>query len=83
MEVTCIDRYPVAAIYANGVYCAGALRGWARAGMGKRGGVRVVYTTRLAAGEIVLLVIYSKSAKQTIPAHVLREIVQELNNDAS
>lgn len=27
---------------------------WARAGMGKRGGVRVIYTTQVLAGAIVL-----------------------------
>jgi hypothetical protein len=30
---------------------------WSRAGMGKQGGVRVIYTARLRAGELVLLTI--------------------------
>ena len=51
---------------------------WARAGMGKRGGVRVIYTTCLVIETVVLLVIYSKSARENIPAHALRRIAEEM-----
>ncbi|MBF6907478.1 transcriptional regulator, partial [Acinetobacter baumannii] len=34
---------------------------WSRAGMGKRGGVRVIYFTRTAHGEVVLLLVYAKA----------------------
>ena len=51
---------------------------WSRAGAGKRGGVRVIYTTRLTRGAVVLLVIYAKSARESIPAHVLRKIAEEM-----
>lgn len=54
---------------------------WTRPGMGKRGGVRVIYTVRLKRGSIVLLTIYSKSALDNIPAHVLRQIAEELSHD--
>lgn len=54
-----------------------------RAGMGKRSGVRVIYTARLAAGELALLVIYAKSARENIPAHVLRKIAKEMSDAAS
>lgn len=42
---------------------AGSLRKirWARQGMGKRGGARVIYFNRLASGEIVLLMVYAKA----------------------
>jgi mRNA-degrading endonuclease RelE of RelBE toxin-antitoxin system len=53
---------------------------WTRIGMGKRGGVRVIYTVRLKPGVIVLLTIYSKSAQENIPAHILRQIAEELND---
>lgn len=56
---------------------------WARAGAGKRGGVRVIYTTRLARGAVVLLVIYAKSARENIPAHVLRKIAEEMGHGTS
>ena len=51
---------------------------WSRTGMGKRGGVRVIYFNKLADCNIVLLLIYAKSARETIPADVLRAIAKEL-----
>ena len=54
-----------------------------RAGMGKRGGVRVIYTVRLRAGEPVLLTMYAKSARENIPAHVLRKIAEEMADATS
>jgi hypothetical protein len=56
---------------------------WSRMGVGKSGGVRVIYTTRLAAGELVLLVMYAKSARENIPAHVLKRIAEELSDAPS
>ena len=56
---------------------------WTRAGAGKRGGVRVIYTARLARGALVLLVIYAKSARENIPAHVLRKIAEEMGHATS
>ena len=53
---------------------------WSREGQGKQGGTRVVYVKRLANGMIVLLLIYAKSARDTIPAHVLRRILKEMNH---
>lgn len=53
---------------------------WSRPGHGKRGGVRVIYTTRLESGALVLLVIYSKSAADNIPAHVLKQIAEEMGH---
>ncbi|WP_223115430.1 transcriptional regulator [Luteimonas suaedae] len=53
---------------------------WSRSGMGKRGGVRVIYTTRLASGALVVLIIYGKGAQENIPAHVLRQIAEELGH---
>ena len=51
---------------------------WSRKGMGKRGGVRVIYYNRLANGEIWLLLIYAKNKNENIPAHVLRTLKEEL-----
>jgi len=53
---------------------------WGMAGHGKRGGVRVIYFNRLGAGEIWLLVLYSKSEAGNIPAHVLRQIKEEIEH---
>lgn len=47
-------------------------------GTGKSGGVRVIYTAQLKNGTVVLLTIYGKSAQDTIPAHILRKLAEEL-----
>jgi len=53
---------------------------WSRSGIGKRGGVRVIYFNRLNEGRIWLLLIYGKSARDNIPAHILRAIRDELDH---
>jgi len=53
---------------------------WSRYGSGKRGGVRVIYTALLESGALVLLVIYAKSAKENIPAHLLKQIAEEMGH---
>lgn len=54
---------------------------WSRSGMGKRGGVRVIYFNRLENGVIWLLVIYAKAVRGNIPAHLLKAIKEELDHD--
>lgn len=53
---------------------------WGIAGRGKRGGVRVIYFNRLSSGEIWLLVLYAKARAENIPAHVLRQIKEEIED---
>ena len=53
---------------------------WSRAGSGKRGGVRVIYFTRLSAGEIWLLLVYAKSVRDNIPGHLLKAVREEIEN---
>ena len=52
---------------------------WSRAGMGKRGGVRVIYYNQLDNGLIYLLVIYAKAVRGNIPAHILKAIRETLD----
>lgn len=47
---------------------------WGRAGSGKSGGVRVIYFTRTAQGEIVLLTLYAKSKTDNLTGPKLKEI---------
>jgi hypothetical protein len=47
---------------------------WRRAGTGKSGGVRVIYFTRTAEEEVVLLLIYAKSKTDSITGPKLKEI---------
>jgi RelE toxin of RelE / RelB toxin-antitoxin system len=53
---------------------------WARAGGGKSGGVRVCYYTRIRAGHILMLVIYAKSARDSIPGHILKALKEEMEH---
>jgi len=52
---------------------------WRVAGRGKRGGIRVIYFLRLAQGQIWLLTLYAKNVADTIPAHVLKQIKDEID----
>ena len=54
---------------------------WSRPGMGKRSGVRVIYLNRPKRREIWLLLVYAKSAADGIPAHVLKAIRNEIDDD--
>lgn len=52
---------------------------WVRRGIGKSGGVRIIYFNRLELGVIYLLVIYAKAVRGNIPAHVLKALKEELD----
>ncbi len=54
---------------------------WARSGSGKSGGVRVCYYTRNTAGQILLLVIYAKSVRDSISGAVLKQLKELLDHD--
>lgn len=47
---------------------------WGRAGSGKSGGVRVIYFTRNAEGEVVLLTLYAKAKTDNLTGSQLKEI---------
>ncbi|OGI64729.1 MAG: transcriptional regulator [Candidatus Muproteobacteria bacterium RBG_16_60_9] len=53
---------------------------WTRKGMGKRGGVRIIFFNRLANGEVLLLLIYSKNVRENIPGHLLQQIKEEIEH---
>jgi len=53
---------------------------WSRPGIGKRGGVRVIYFTQLGVGEIWMLLVYTKSMKDNIPGHLFKAIREEIEN---
>jgi hypothetical protein len=47
---------------------------WSRSGMGKRGGVRVIYFQRLNSGEVVLLIGYAKAKFDKLPIDFLNRL---------
>ena len=51
---------------------------WGRAGSGTSGGVRVIYFTRTAEGEVVLLTLYAKSKTDNLTGPKLKEIRRAL-----
>jgi mRNA-degrading endonuclease RelE of RelBE toxin-antitoxin system len=53
---------------------------WAAPGRGKRGGYRVIYYVRRTGGVIWMLTMYPKNVADSIPAHVLRQIREEVDN---
>jgi hypothetical protein len=63
---------------------AGGLRKvrWSRRGMGKRGGARVVYYTRLASGELVLLLVYAKAKFDNLRPEFLLKLKEKFDGQA-
>lgn len=53
---------------------------WRRAGTGKSGGVRVIYFTRLAEEEVVLLTLYAKAKTDNLTGAKLKEIRRALES---
>ena len=53
---------------------------WGRAGSGKSGGVRVIYFTRTAVGEVVLLTLYAKAKTNNLSGPKLKEIRRALED---
>jgi hypothetical protein len=53
---------------------------WRRRGVGKSGGVRVIYFTRNDAEELVLLTLYAKAKTDNLTGAVLKEIRRALED---
>ena len=53
---------------------------WTLSGRGKRGGIRVIYFLRPKQGVIWMLTLYSKNVADNIPAHVLKQIREEIED---
>src|SRR5262245_29337909 len=68
-----LNEHPYAGDVVKGSGGIRKLR-WARQGTGKSGGVRVLHYARTHDGEIWLILIYSKSTRDSIPGHVLKAI---------
>ena len=53
---------------------------WRAPGRGKRGGYRIIYFVKAAPGIIWMLTMYPKNMIDNIPAHVLKQIREEIEN---
>jgi hypothetical protein len=49
---------------------------WARPGMGKRGGLRIIYYVRYQPNEFWMLTLYAKAKRENVPAHILRQLLE-------
>ena len=47
---------------------------WKRTGMGKRGGIRVIYFVRYRPNEFWMLTLYAKASQDKVPAHILKQL---------
>ena len=47
---------------------------WKRKGMGKRGGLRVIYHVRYQPNEFWMLTLYAKAKQENVPAHILKQL---------
>jgi hypothetical protein len=54
---------------------------WKAPGQGKRGGYRVIYYAKIQQGVIWMLTLYPKNVADNIPAHVLRQIRKEIEDE--
>jgi len=52
---------------------------WTQPGRGKRGGIWVIYYAKTREGVIWMLTIHAKNEEESIPAHVLRKIKEEID----
>ena len=54
---------------------------WGMTGRGKRGGLRVIYYLRRRPDQIWMLTLYGKNAQENIPAHLLRQMKEAIDDD--
>src|SRR3989337_1690186 len=53
---------------------------WARPGMGKRGGLRVIHFVRYEPNEFWMLTIYARAKRDDVPAHILKQLLEAFRN---
>jgi hypothetical protein len=49
---------------------------WTRPGMGKRGGLRIIYFVRYQLNEFWMLTLYAKAKREDVPAHILKQLLE-------
>jgi len=87
--LTCDERGELATFIASNPDTGDVIPGsggcrkirFARKGMGKRGGTRIIYYNKLDNNQIWLLVIYAKNVRGTIPSHILKTVKEAIENE--
>ncbi|WPX30583.1 hypothetical protein RHM62_09860 [Actimicrobium sp. CCC2.4] len=54
---------------------------WSRQGMGKRGGIRLIYFTQLLSGGIVLLLVSAKVPFDNLQPEFLLKVKEKFNDE--
>lgn len=54
---------------------------WRRKGVGKRGGLRVIYFVRYRPNEFWMLTPYAKAKQENVPAQILRALRKEFEDE--
>jgi len=54
---------------------------WARPGVGKRGGLRVIYYVRHEPNEFWMLAVYAKAKVHNVPAHILKQLLEAFRDE--
>jgi hypothetical protein len=54
---------------------------WMRPGMGKRGGLRVIYFLRYEPNEFWMLSMYAKAKHGNVPGHILKQLLEAFRNE--
>ncbi|TAJ96027.1 MAG: transcriptional regulator [Gammaproteobacteria bacterium] len=54
---------------------------WARPGMGKRGGLRIIYFVRYEPNEFWMLTLYAKAKRDNVPAYILKQLLEAFRNE--
>jgi len=49
---------------------------WVRPGMGKRGGLRVIYFVRYEPNEFWMLSLHAKAKQKNVPGHLLKQLLE-------
>lgn len=49
---------------------------WKRPGMGKSGGLRVIYYVRYKPNEFWMLALYAKAKNDNVPGHILKKLLE-------
>lgn len=54
---------------------------WGRPGMGKRGGLRIIYFVQYQPNEFWMLTLYAKAKREDVPAHILKQLLEVFRDE--